>query len=96
MPATKSPNCVANWVQLLTRVGVLNGPRSVSPTKAATAVPTPSMGRDPLSTSSTYTPGDRYVGMLSPPHQLVKASVTSRATPPHGRLDAPLGQPSLP
>src|SRR2546423_6826088 len=37
------------------------------PTKAATAVPTPSMGRDPASTSSTYTPGDRYCGMRLPP-----------------------------
>ena len=49
----KSPNVDVNWLQLVTRVGVFAGPRPASPTKAATAVPTPSIGRDPASTSST-------------------------------------------
>ena len=55
----KSPNPSTNWVQFVTRVAVFTGPFWVSPTKAATAVPTPAMGLLPLSTSSTYTPGDR-------------------------------------
>src|SRR5207245_8484024 len=59
----KPPKVWANWLQLVTRVGALAGPRSARPTKAATAVPTPSIGREPASTSSTYTPGDRYCGM---------------------------------
>ena len=49
----KSPNVEVNWFQLVTSVGVFAGPRPASPTKAATAVPTPSIGRDPASTSST-------------------------------------------
>ena len=36
-----------------TSVGSFSGPVGASPTKAATEVPTPSMGRDPLATSST-------------------------------------------
>ena len=48
-----SPKFWVNWLQFVTRVGSLNGPRSAMPTKAATAVPTPSIGREPESTSST-------------------------------------------
>ncbi len=48
-----SPNVWTNWLQFVTSVASLNGPLAASPTKAATAVPTPSMGRDPASTSST-------------------------------------------
>ena len=57
----KSPNAARNCDQLVTGVGLLNSPFSAKPTKAATAVPTPSMGLLALSISSTYTPGDRYV-----------------------------------
>src|SRR5215469_8536428 len=53
-----------NWLQLEMRIGTLTGPPGASPTNAATAVPTPSIGFFPLETSSTYTPGVRYVGML--------------------------------
>ena len=49
----KSPNVDVNWLQFVTSVGVLAGPRAARPTNAATAVPTPSIGRDPASTSST-------------------------------------------
>ena len=55
----KSPKVCVNWPQLDTSVGVLKGPSAAKPTKAATAVPTPSIGRAPASTSSTYTPGVR-------------------------------------
>ena len=41
-----------NWVQLVTSVGSLTGPFSAKPTKAATAVPTPSIGLEPEDTSS--------------------------------------------
>ena len=41
------------------RVGWLSGPFSAKPTKAATAVPTASIGREPEDTSSMYTPGAR-------------------------------------
>ncbi|MDQ0776167.1 hypothetical protein QF026_004633 [Streptomyces aurantiacus] len=55
----KAPKDATYCDQLVTRVGSLSGPVGASPTKAATDVPTPSMGREPLATSSTYTPGDR-------------------------------------
>ena len=42
---------VIRWVDVLQLIGV--GPAAASPTKAAVAVPTPSMGREPASTSST-------------------------------------------
>jgi hypothetical protein len=42
-----------NWLQFVISVGWLSGPRAAKPTNAATAVPTPSIGRDPASTSST-------------------------------------------
>src|SRR5215471_18731114 len=42
------------------------GPFRARPTKAATAVPTPSIGAEPAGFSSTKTPGDRYVGMRPP------------------------------
>ena len=49
----KSPKMPVNWLQLVTSVGALNGPALAKPTKAATAVPTPSIGRAPASISST-------------------------------------------
>jgi hypothetical protein len=49
----KSPKVAVNCVQLVQSTGVLNGPRAARPTKAATAVPTPSIGRTADSTSST-------------------------------------------
>ena len=48
----KPPKFWVNWVQLVTSVGWLNGPCSANPTKAATAVPAASMGREPEDTSS--------------------------------------------
>jgi hypothetical protein len=45
--------------QFVTFVGWLYGPSAVMPMNAAVAVPTPSIGREPAWTSSTYTPGDR-------------------------------------
>src|SRR5689334_4696203 len=39
------------------------GPRSVTPIMPAVLVDTPSIGLDPVSTSSTYTAGARYSGM---------------------------------
>ncbi len=48
-----SPKVEVNWFQFVTRVGAFAGPRAASPTNAATAVPTPSIGREPASTSST-------------------------------------------
>ncbi|MFC7471704.1 hypothetical protein ACFQVA_35595 [Actinomadura keratinilytica] len=49
----KSPKAATNCVQLVTSVGAFSGPDGARPTKAATEVPTPSMGREPLATSST-------------------------------------------
>jgi hypothetical protein len=49
----KSPKAATYCVQLVTSVGSCRGPLGASPTKAATDVPTPSMGRVPLATSST-------------------------------------------
>src|SRR5581483_1000542 len=57
---------------------MLTGPPGARPTNAATAVPTPSMGFFPLVTSSTYTPGVRYVGMLL----LGLTYTSSRRAPP--------------
>jgi hypothetical protein len=48
-----SPKAATYWDQLVTRVGSFSGPVGARPTKAATEVPTPSMGREPLATSST-------------------------------------------
>ncbi len=62
----KPPKVRVYWSQPVTSVGVWNGPLAANPTNAATAVPTPSIGRAPDCTSSTYTPGVRYVGMLAP------------------------------
>ena len=42
-----------NWVQFEIRIGLLMGPPGSSPTNAATAVATPSMGLFPDETSST-------------------------------------------
>jgi hypothetical protein len=44
---------LANWVQFEIRIGVLMGPPGASPTNAATAVPTPSMGLFEEGISST-------------------------------------------
>src|SRR6187549_1382659 len=107
-PSTNPPYRLSNWAQLVTRRGLMpsgssgssTGDRAVNPTKAATAVPTPSMGLDPRSTSSTYTPGDRYVGMCPPfllaPHRLgeeawgqlrlVRLAVMERRIDPHPRF----------
>src|SRR5262245_12606108 len=60
-----SPNFSTYCLQLVIKVGSLTGPLGAMPTNAATAVPTPSIGLDPLGISSTYTPGDRYVGIAS-------------------------------
>ena len=49
--------------QLVTSTGRLTGLPAAKPTKAAVAVPTPSMGFGPASTSWIYTPGDKYSGM---------------------------------
>ena len=59
---TGSPKIFANCVQFEIRIGVLTGPPGASPTNAATAVPTPSIGLFAEGISSTYTPGVRYVG----------------------------------
>src|ERR1700709_477643 len=45
------------------RIGSLTGPPGARPTNAAIDVLTPSIGLDVDGTSSTYTPGVRYVGM---------------------------------
>src|SRR2546421_12276626 len=80
--------------------GSSSGARAVNPTNAATAVPTPSMGLDPRSTSSTYTPGDRYVGMGPPfplaPHRVgeeawsqlrqIRLAMVERRVDAHARL----------
>src|SRR5207247_9131204 len=58
-----SAKIFANCVQFEIRIGVLTGPPGASPTNAATAVPTPSIGLFADGISSTYTPGVRYVGM---------------------------------
>ena len=47
------PKLSVNWVQFVTSVGLLNSPFRANPTKAATAVATPSIGFEPESTSST-------------------------------------------
>src|SRR3954471_14622157 len=41
------------------------GPISAAPTKPAVLVLPPPMGCEPVSTSSTYTPGARYSGILA-------------------------------
>src|SRR3954453_13731738 len=61
------PKLLTNWVQFVTRIGVLTGPVSANPTNAATAVPTPSIGFEPEDTSSMKTPGDKYVGTAGLP-----------------------------
>src|SRR5687768_18519316 len=50
---------------------------SVSPTKPAVLVLTPSMGLGPVGTSSTYTPGATYSGITYHPH----ASATAQERP---------------
>src|ERR1700749_1626719 len=70
-----------NWLQLEMRIGTLTGPPGASPTNAATAVPTPSIGFFPLDTSSTYTPGVRDVGMLLLVTQCLMGESSCRAPP---------------
>jgi hypothetical protein len=50
-PLSAAPKVSTYCDQFVTSVGVLAGPSGAKPTKAATAVPTPSIGRVPLSTS---------------------------------------------
>ena len=42
---------------------MFTGPRSATPTTPTVLVLTPSIGFEPVSISSTYTPGARYSGM---------------------------------
>src|SRR3954447_19684075 len=81
-----SPKIRANCVQLEIRIGVLIGPPGARPTKAATAVPTPSMGLFAEGISSTYTPGVRYVGM-SLLHSACRPAVRQFAMEPAGEDD---------
>src|SRR5205823_7710509 len=55
----KSPKVRVYCAQLVTRTASLVGPTDDSPMNAAVDVPTASMGFEPRSTSSIYTPGDR-------------------------------------
>src|SRR5690606_41106442 len=56
-----------NWVQLVTATASFTraSSRGACPTNPAVLVPTASIGREPDSTSSTYTPGLKYSGMLA-------------------------------
>src|SRR3954469_11412877 len=56
----KSPKVRVYCAQLVISTASLVGPTCDSPMKAAVEVPTASMGFEPRSTSSMYTPGDRY------------------------------------
>src|SRR4051812_8178961 len=56
----KSPNVRVYCAQLVISTASLVGPTDDSPMNAAVEVPTASMGFEPRSTSSMYTPGDRY------------------------------------
>src|SRR5712671_5781144 len=56
----KSPNVRVYCAQLVISTASLVGPTDDSPMNAAVEVPTASMGFEPRSTSSIYTPGDRY------------------------------------
>src|SRR6266852_8188208 len=56
----KSPKVRVNCAQLVTSTASFDGPTDDSPMNAAVEVPTASMGFEPRSTSSIYTPGDRY------------------------------------
>ena len=48
-----------NWDQFVTKTGLLTGPLVDVPRKPTVFVPTASIGFEPRSTSSTYTPGER-------------------------------------
>jgi hypothetical protein len=61
---------------LVTKMGTFTGPRSATPTIPEVLVLTPSIGLEPVSTSSTYTPGAKYSGMVFLLEKLV-----SRASP---------------
>src|SRR5438128_5685656 len=56
----KSPKVRVYCAQLVISTASLVGPTDDSPMNAAVEVPTASMGFEPRSTSSMYTPGDRY------------------------------------
>src|SRR5438270_13221904 len=56
----KSPNVRVYCAQLVISTASFVGPTDDSPMNAAVEVPTASMGFEPRSTSSMYTPGDRY------------------------------------
>src|SRR5712691_11658587 len=56
----KSPKVRVNCAQLVTSTASLVGPTDDSPMNAQVEVPTASIGFEPRSTSSMYTPGDRY------------------------------------
>src|SRR5262249_48142461 len=56
----KSPKVRVYCAQLVISTASLVGPTDDSPMNAAVEVPTASMGFVPRSTSSMYTPGDRY------------------------------------
>src|SRR5215471_8617416 len=63
-PFCATPNVSTYCDQFVTSVALLTGPAGAKPTNAAIAVPTPSIGRGPLLTSSIYTPGDKYSAMM--------------------------------
>jgi hypothetical protein len=52
-PGMNAPKLDVNCVQFVTSFGSFCGPFSAKPTKAATAVPTPSIGFEPDDCSST-------------------------------------------
>src|SRR5215467_698878 len=75
-PLLATPNVSTYCDQLVTSVALLTGPAGAKPTKAAIAVPTPSIGRGPLLTSSIYTPGDKYSAMMvTPPQTLSRLAI---------------------
>ena len=49
----KSPNVWVNWLQFVTSVGRVGRPAGGQADERGDGVPTPSIGRDPASTSST-------------------------------------------
>src|SRR3954463_14837256 len=82
-----SPKIFANCVQLEIRIGVLIGPPGARPTNAAIDVLTPSIGLDVDGTSSTYTPGVRYVGMSFLHSGLLQGAELGQQVFRHARKD---------
>src|SRR5215510_3440247 len=66
-PFLAKPNVSTYCDQFVMSSGLFTGPAGANPTKAAMAVPTPSIGLGPVFTSSIYTPGDRYSAMIEAP-----------------------------